>query len=140
MSAPHTPGVNAAITFTPEQIAAIYLVLWRGRVRPEEPEKRPAFGWMEPALQEAEALLEPWHMHFHDRQFNAMNRSFFGDDGRDLPVAESPSDARSDLLAVLRLIVGKHYMGACRLAPADLDRAEAVIAKTTGSPTHPHRS
>ena len=51
----------------------------------------------------------------------------------DLDVIRAQAIAqRDELLALLRIVRGKHACGALTLPPADLDRIDAAIAKTTG--------
>ena len=76
-------GERGCITvhMTYEQVKSLYLTLSHGRHGGRErPETRPAFGWMEQPLVEIEQALEPIHNALHDRQFNSLNRQFFGDD------------------------------------------------------------
>lgn len=75
----HTPRVFT-LRVTADQVQSLYLTLSR---REEK-----AYGWMEQPLVDVELALEPLHRAIHDRQFNAMNRQFFGDDSRRLPEAE----------------------------------------------------
>jgi len=81
-----------SMEFTAEQVQALYLTLWRGRLGGKKrPETRPAYGWMEQPLVAIEDALESLHRHIHDRSFNAMNRQFFGNDSRSLPVTDAPA-------------------------------------------------
>lgn len=81
-----------AIELTAPQVQALYLTLWRSRIGGKEaPETRPAWGWMERPLVDIESALSVLHSALHDRQFNGMNRQFFGNDSRRLPEAEIPS-------------------------------------------------
>jgi hypothetical protein len=69
---------------TYEQVSALYLHLIR--------RNRPEFGWMEVPLVAIEEALKPVHNAIHDRQFNAMNRQFFGDDRVRLDEAPMPAE------------------------------------------------
>lgn len=87
--APEVPAGCVQVVMTFEQVQALYLTLMHGRRGGKEhPETRPAFGWMEQPLVEIEKTLAPVHSAIHDRQFNSLNRQFFGDDSRRLPEAD----------------------------------------------------
>ena len=80
------------VSFTYPQVQALYLTLFHGRMGgAERPEVRPAWGWMEQPLWEIETALAPAHKAIHDRDFSALNRSFFGTDSRKLPEALMPA-------------------------------------------------
>lgn len=97
-ASPLTEGLGAgaearyAVELTAAQVQALYLTLWRSRIGGKAgPETRPAFGWMEQPLVDIEAALAGLHSALHDRQFNGMNRQFFGNDSRRLPEKDMPS-------------------------------------------------
>ncbi len=80
-----------AVELTAAQVQALYLTLWRSRIGGKaEPETRPAYGWMEQPLVDIEKALAGLHSALHDRQFNGMNRQFFGNDSRRLPEQAMP--------------------------------------------------
>ena len=81
-----------AVELTAAQVQALYLTLWRGRLGgKEEPETRPAWGWMEQPLVDIETALAGLHSALHDRQFNGMNRQFFGNGSLALPEKAMPA-------------------------------------------------
>jgi hypothetical protein len=80
-------------SLAPEQVQALYLTLLR--------RERPAFGWMEAPLVAIEAALKPAHDAIHDRQFNTMNRRFFGDDRFRLDEAAMPTEIAASQPKVL---------------------------------------
>jgi hypothetical protein len=87
-----TPAMRYAVELTAEQVQALYLTLFHGRIGGKEsPGTRPAFGWIEQPLVDIELALAPLHLYLHDGQFNAMNRAFFGDARLDLPSAAKPT-------------------------------------------------
>lgn len=137
--APAVPAGCVRVVMTFEQVQALYLTLMRDR-------PRPAFGWMEEPLVAIEAALKPVHGAIHDRQFNSMNRQFFGDErmrfdesplARDVsalrtPPAGNTEDARS-MGAALTAAQAKHLhrllgWAACEVGQSPDDMVQGVRA------------
>jgi len=97
--AAEVPSEPFTLKLSHEQVQSLYLTLSHARFGGKErPETRPAFGWMEQPLVDIEKALEPLHSAIHDRQFNAMNRQFFGDDR--MRLAEAPLSTVADAFAL----------------------------------------